>query len=361
MRRRKTSACFTIQAVSRVQCPLQIEIQNRRSIFKMSDVRKDTPNSAALAVSYVCVDEESAGQRLDNFLVRLCKGVPKSHIYRIIRSGEVRIDGKRADASSHVEAGNKIRVPPIRVAQRDNVQKNVGGAARQFQFDVLFEDDALLAIAKPAGIAVHGGSGIDFGVIEALRAQRPEARFLELAHRLDRDTSGVLLIGKKRSALKVLHDMFRQSTADKRYLALVSGVWTEKMRDVRLGLDKFLTDDGERRVEVSAEEGRFSHSIFRKRDTGQFFSLVEAQIKTGRTHQIRVHLAHLGFPIAGDDKYGDFALNKTLAKTGLKRMFLHAMRIRFPHPVSGEMMTLEAELPVDLTKFIESRKAKGAF
>ena len=319
----------------------------------MNEVRKADPKNAALTVSYVRVDAESEGQRLDNFLVRICKGVPKSHIYRIVRSGEVRIDGKRCEAATRLVTGTEIRLPPMRVATVDNSRKSaVSAAAERFQFDVLFEDDAMLAIAKPAGLAVHGGSGLDFGVIEALRAQRPEARFLELAHRLDRETSGILLIGKKRSSLRQLHEMFRQGMADKRYLTLVSGHWTEKVKDVRLPLDKFLTEDGERRVAVNREEGRYAHSIFRLREAGRQFSLIEAQIKTGRTHQIRVHLSHLGFPIAADDKYGDFALNKQLAKEGLKRMFLHAWKIRFPHPVTHESITLEMPLPLDLENFL---------
>ena len=325
----------------------------------MTEVRKEATAGAPLAVSYARVDEESAGQRLDNFLLRLCKGVPKSHIYRIVRSGEVRVDGHRVEASTRLVTGNEVRIPPIRVARSDNFQKKPDNAARagRFVFDVLFEDDALLVIDKPAGLAVHGGSGLDFGVIEALRLQRPEARFLELAHRLDRETSGILLIGKKRSALKVLHDMFRQGAGDKRYLALVSGQWTEKLKDVRLPLEKYLTEDGERRVSVSGEDGRFAHTIFRKVDSGRRFSLVEAQIKTGRTHQIRVHLSHLGFPIAGDDKYGDFALNKALAKEGLKRMFLHAWKMRFPHPVSGDALAMEAPLPADLSGFLERTRS----
>jgi 23S rRNA pseudouridine955/2504/2580 synthase len=218
---------------------------------------------------------------------------------------------------------------------------------------LLFEDEALLAIDKPAGIAVHGGSGVSFGVIEALRRQRPLAKFLELAHRLDRETSGILLVGKKRSALVKLHDMFRDGgrSADKRYLVLVSGRWMDKSRNVRLPLHKYLLENGERRVRV-AEEGKPSHTIFRLVERWERFSLLEAQLKTGRTHQIRVHLAHLGFPIAGDEKYGDFSLNKSLAKEGLKRMFLHAWKMSFPHPLNDERMALEAPLPEALEGFL---------
>jgi 23S rRNA pseudouridine955/2504/2580 synthase len=340
---------------------LQIETQIRRSIFNMSDVRKEAAKNEAFSVSYARVEEDSAGQRLDNFLIRICKGVPKSHIYRIVRSGEVRVDGKRAEAATRLVAGNEVRIPPIRLANRDAAEGAAASGARRLTFEVLFEDEALLVLSKPAGLAVHGGSGVDYGLIEALRAQRPEAKFLELAHRLDRETSGILLVGKKRPALKVLHDMFRQGGADKRYLALVAGEWTEKLKDVRLPLDKFLTEGGERRVTVAtdAEQGRYAHSVFRKVDSGRRFSLVEAQIKTGRTHQIRVHLAHLGFPIAGDDKYGDFALNKALAPKGLKRMFLHAWRMRFPHPVTGAPLSFEVPLPGELAGFVDRLKSTG--
>ena len=325
----------------------------------MDELRKAIVNHA---VSHWQIDAESAGQRLDNFLVRSLKGVPKSHLYRIVRSGEVRINGRRVDVSYRLNVGDEVRIPPIRVAAPSDLQKNPVNAtrARRIDFPILFEDEALLAINKPAGIAVHGGSGVDFGVIEALREQRPEARFLELAHRLDRETSGILLVGKKRSALKVLHDMFRQGTSDKRYLALVSGHWEAPVKDVRLPLLKYLTEEGERRVSVDAEgSGKFSHTIFRKQRSGSRFSLVEAQLKTGRTHQIRVHLAHIGFPIAGDDKYGDFALNRRLLGEGLKRMFLHAWKIRFPHPVSGQTLTLEAGLPKELELFMSRVLANG--
>ena len=325
----------------------------------MSELRKTIVNQA---VSKQVIDEESAGQRLDNFLVRILKGVPKSHLYRIVRSGEVRINGGRVDVAYRVSVGDEIRIPPIRVSAAADLQKKPGNATRaqQVTLPVLFEDETLLVINKPAGIAVHGGSGLDFGVIEALRLQRPEARFLELAHRLDRETSGILLIGKKRSSLKVLHDMFRHGGSDKRYLALVSGRWVDAVKDVRLPLNKYLTDGGERRVSVGGEDGKFAHTIFRKRLTGQEFSLVEAQLKTGRTHQIRVHLSHSGFPIAGDDKYGDFPLNKKLAGEGLKRMFLHAWRIRFPHPVSGVTLSIEAPLPKELDQFLATLRLEGS-
>ena len=229
-------------------------------------------------------------------------------------------------------------------------------------FPVVFEDEALLVIDKPAGVAVHGGSGVDFGVIEQLRRARPTARFLELAQRLDRETSGLLIIGKKRAALVRLHDQFRDGGIDKRYLALVRGHWRDKLRNVKLPLHKYLTAEGERRVRVSPE-GKEAHSIMRLKACWQTtlgeFCLLEVELRTGRTHQIRVHLAHLGFPILGDEKYGDFALNRDLQKTGLKRMFLHAAAMRLPHPLSGEKLDLAAALPAELEKFLEKLGKSG--
>jgi 23S rRNA pseudouridine955/2504/2580 synthase len=220
------------------------------------------------------------------------------------------------------------------------------------EFAVVFEDEALLVLDKPAGVAVHGGSGVSFGVIEQLRRSRPQAKFLELAHRLDRETSGLLIVAKKRSALTQLHDQFRDGQIAKRYLALVKGHWPNPVQHVRLALEKYLTEDGERRVSVNAD-GKPAHSIVRRVARWQNFSLVEVELKTGRTHQIRVHLTHLGFPLAGDDKYGDFALNRDLMKVGLKRMFLHAAKLGLPHPLTSERIDLESPLPGDLQAFID--------
>ena len=315
----------------------------------MAEVSKDS-------VTQAIVSEDEQGQRIDNFLLRVCKGVPKSHVYRIVRSGEIRINGKRVDASYRLRQGDVMRIPPIRVAHRQD--EIIAGAELKVELPIIFEDDALLVIDKPAGIAVHGGSGVSFGVIEALRRQRPQSRFLELAHRLDRETWGILLVGKKRSALTALHDMFRDGSVgsgerktDKRYLVLVKGRWMDPVRHVRLPLHKYLLESGERRVRV-AEDGKPSHTIFRLKARWQNYSLLEAELKSGRTHQIRVHLAHTGFPIAGDDKYGDFVFNRELQKIGLKRMFLHAFRLRFPHPLSGQEMLLEAPLPTVLSDFV---------
>lgn len=208
-----------------------------------------------------------------------------------------------------------------------------------------------MVVDKPAGMAVHGGSGVSFGVIEQLRRQRPQARFLELAHRLDRETSGLLLVAKRRSTLTALHEMFRRGRIRKRYLALVKGRWHDPQRHIKFSLRKYLTEEGERRVCVS-QEGKAAHSIVRLLARWENFSLIEVELETGRTHQIRVHLAHLGFPLCGDDKYGDFALNKDLQKQGLGRMFLHAARLAFDHPASGERMELAARLPEDLLVFL---------
>ncbi|MCK9284252.1 MAG: RluA family pseudouridine synthase [Rhodocyclaceae bacterium] len=305
----------------------------------MNDLSKD---SATLLE----VGEESAGQRIDNFLLRLAKGVPKSHVYRVLRSGEVRVNKGRIGADYRLQLGDVVRVPPIRVADRP-----VAAAVPARDFAVAFEDDALIVIDKPAGVAVHGGSGVSFGIIEQLRRARPQAKFLELAHRLDRETSGLLLVAKKRSALTRLHDLFRDGGIAKRYLALVRGRWMNPTQHVRLALHKYLNAEGERRVSVSAE-GKEAHSIVRLVARWQNFSLVEVELKTGRTHQIRVHLSHLGFPLAGDDKYGDFALNRSLQKVGLKRMFLHAAQLSFPHPLNGDRVALASSLPAELAAFV---------
>ena len=307
---------------------------------------KASPN--APAVRHVDVTEDEAGQRIDNYLIARLKGVPKSRIYRIIRGGEVRINSKRVEASQKVAAGDRIRIPPVRVADRDEPE-----AAPHFKMPVLFEDEWIIAIDNPAGLAVHGGSGVAHGVIESLRSMRPEARFLELVHRLDRETSGVLLIAKKRVALVALHEMLRTHNLDKRYLVAVSGRFRNERQRVRLALAKRTTREGERRVSVS-EEGQDAETIFHRLARGEDASLLEAQLLTGRTHQIRVHLAHLGHPVLGDDKYGDFDLNKALRKRGLKRMFLHASRLVLDHPVSGRQLELVSPLPAELERFARS-------
>lgn len=311
------------------------------------------PSSGALPqVRLLTISDEEADQRIDNFLLRICKGVPKSHVYRVLRSGEVRVNKGRVDQTYRLCSGDVVRVPPIRIAQTTEPR------APAAEFEVLFEDSALLVINKPAGVAVHGGSGVSYGVIEQLRASRPTAKFLELVHRLDRETSGILLLAKKRSALTDLHRQMRDGETDKRYLTLIAGQWTNKRQHVKLSLFKYTTPGGERRVRVQAD-GQASHTVFNLIKKSDEYALLEAELKTGRTHQIRVHLASSGFPIVGDDKYGDFALNKALQKkegsrAALKRMFLHAYQLTFQHPDTGVSTTVRANLPADCLSFLES-------
>jgi len=321
---------------------------------------------ASAQVKLVEVDEESAGQRLDNFLIRQLKGVPKTHVYRIIRSGEVRVNKGRAAADTRVAAGDMVRLPPVRVSEK--IAEKLDKPAPAREFPILLEDEHLIAIDKPAGVAVHGGSGVSFGVIEQLRQARPGAKLLELVHRLDRETSGILLVAKKRSALLKLQDQFRERETGKTYLALVVGAWPANKKVVDVPLHKYLQADGERRVKVVAKDdpdGMRSITLVKVREVipakagiqGPAFTLLEVTIKTGRTHQIRVHLASQGHPIAGDDKYGDFELNKALQKRGLKRMFLHAWRLQFNHPDTGERIELLAAMPPELKKFADHAQA----
>lgn len=296
--------------------------------------------TAILAVQMIQIDAEQVGQRIDNFLVKVCKGVPKSHIYKAIRSGQVRVNKGRCQAEYRLQEGDAVRIPPFRMPGPD-AKRKVPAA----QFPIVFEDDAMLVVDKPAGVAVHGGSGVSFGVIEQLRAARPDARFLELAHRLDRETSGLLILAKKRSALLALHQMMREGKGCKRYLALVVGDWVNDRQHLREPLLKWLTASGERRVKVDAL-GKAAHTVIMlKKRYGGRYSLLEAELKTGRTHQIRVHLAARGFPVLGDDKYGSDAIRAQFSKAGFGRMFLHAWRLDIPHPTHGELLHLEAELP----------------
>ena len=346
--------------------------------------------AASAQATLVTVDEDYAGQRLDNFLIRQLKGVPKTHVYRIIRSGEVRINKGRAQADTRVQSGDIVRLPPVRTSERaeqkaqamksimtevahHGASSTVGGYAPSKEFPILFEDDFVLAIDKPAGVAVHGGSGVSFGVIEQLRMARPEADFLELVHRLDRETSGILLIAKRRMALKLLQEQFRERETDKVYLALVSGNWPANQRVIDKALHKYLLPNGERRVKIVSNDhpdALRSVTLVKVKSPiaensqapGIAFTLLEVTIKTGRTHQIRVHLAGEGHPIAGDDKYGDFELNKALQKSSsgavpLKRMFLHAWSLKFNHPKTRKAVQLHAALPEELQQFLSQRTA----
>ncbi len=317
-----------------------------------------------LSAKTITVDEESAGQRLDNFLIKHLKGVPKTHIYRIIRSGEVRINKGRVDAQTRIEGGDLIRLPPLRVSKGEELVETLEtkDTTPAKEFPVLLEDEWMLAINKPSGVAVHGGSGVSFGVIEQLRSARPMAKLLELVHRLDKETSGILLIAKKRSALVQLQAQFKGRETGKTYLALVRGQWPSNKKVIDLPLLKYTlgpadgAGEGERRVKVLAHNdtsGLRAITLVKLSRLVGGYSLLEVTIKTGRTHQIRVHLASQGYPIVGDDKYGDFDHNRELKKMGLKRMFLHAWRLRFNHPNSEKSVLLEAPLPPELQEFID--------
>ena len=325
-------------------------------------------------VQTVSIDEDNAGQRLDNFLFKHLKGVPKTHVYRIIRSGEVRINKGRAQADTRLALGDVLRMPPVRISERAQQKAAAMSHAAALplsqvkQFTLLFEDEHFLVVDKPAGTAVHGGSGVSFGVIEQLRMARPQARFLELVHRLDRETSGILLVAKKRSALNHLQQQFRARETGKTYLALVLGAWPAQRKVLDKPLHKYLLpsidgNPGERRVKVVSKDdpdGMPALTLVKLLATaeqqGQIYSLLAVTIKTGRTHQIRVHLASEGCPIVGDDKYGDFDKNKSLARApvgqGLRRMFLHAWQFQCNHPVSAERLQFCSYLPEELAQFV---------
>ena len=313
------------------------------------------------SVSLITVAEHEAGQRLDNYLIKILKGVPKSHIHRIIRAGEVRLNKKRCKPDSRIQTGDLLRIPPVRTAEKQRSSENRAQAVPAREFTIIYEDDALLVIDKPAGIAVHGGSGVSFGVIEQIRRARPEARYLELVHRLDKDTSGLLMIAKKRSALVKLHEAIRNDHPKKIYLALGVGKLPNDSFHVKLPLFKYTGAQGEKMVRVS-EDGQSAHTIFRVLNRFSddllhqvglsHLTLVQATLKTGRTHQIRVHLQSQQCPIAGDERYGDYQANKRLQKLGLKRMFLHATELHLDHPLTGEKLILKAPLPQDLAQFV---------
>lgn len=297
----------------------------------------------SVGVQVVTVGEESSGQRIDNFLLKHLKGVPKSRIYRILRKGEVRVNKGRIKPEYRLKSGDSVRIPPIRVSDKPAPAKPGQGLQQLLEQSILYEDKALLVLNKPSGLAVHGGSGVSLGVIEALRAMRPEARFLELGHRLDRDTSGCLVIAKKRSALRAFQQLLREDGMDKVYLALVKGRWKGGKRGIDAPLRKNTLKSGERIVKVTPD-GKASLSIFTPETIYKECSLMRVKLVTGRTHQVRVHAQHSGHPIAGDDKYGDEAFNRQMAGMGLKRLFLHARELRFTLPEHG---TIHVEAPLD--------------
>lgn len=318
-------------------------------------------NSKPIKPYFVEVDDSRAGQRLDNFLLTHLKGVPKTHIYRIIRKGEVRVNKSRAKPATRLQTGDSVRIPPVR--QTAKTELNVSHEKYAFlQKAILFEDDALLVLNKPSGMAVHAGSGIQVGVIEAFRALRPNEKFIELVHRLDRETSGCLVLAKKASVLKQLHEDFKNNslktpTLDKRYLTLVKGQWRGDQRRVTKALNTQAKRQGERIVVVD-KQGSYASSIFTPVSVSATSSLLEVKLLTGRTHQVRVHALSENHPVAGDDKYGDRVFNRQLKGQGLNRLFLHAASIGFKHPVSAQMMQIRAPLPEELTKVLSNLSLK---
>ncbi|EGP05741.1 23S rRNA pseudouridylate synthase C [Pasteurella multocida subsp. gallicida str. Anand1_poultry] len=298
------------------------------------------------------ISEDEAGQRIDNYLLAKLKGVPKSLIYRILRKGEVRVNKGRIKPEYKLQANDIVRVPPVRVSEKEHAPISTKlNKVSQLEKQILFEDECLLVLNKPSGIAVHGGSGLNFGVIEALRTLRPDARFLELVHRLDRDTSGILLVAKKRSALRSLHEQLREKTVQKDYLALVRGQWQSHCKVVKAPLLKNELSSGERIVRVS-EQGKPSETRFSIEERYEYATLVKASPVTGRTHQIRVHTQYAGHPIALDDKYGDKHFDEQMTQLGLTRLFLHAFSIRFEHPKTGETLRINAPLDPEMKKIL---------
>jgi 23S rRNA pseudouridine955/2504/2580 synthase len=304
-------------------------------------------------VQTVPAGEAGDGQRLDNFLLRACKGVPKSHIYRLIRSGQVRVNGKRAKADTRLASTDLVRIPPIRLPEKaaePSTERQQARARQGKPLPIVFEDEGLIVINKPAGTAVHGGSGISFGVIEQLRATRPQEPFLELVHRLDRETSGLLMLARRRVVLTGLHEQIRRGQIEKLYQSVVFGKVPRRDQTIKHPLRKYVSRDGERRVSIDPENGKPAVTHWRatgrvELEPGRWLSRVRVHLETGRTHQIRVHLAHQGFPILGDRKYGDFDRNRELAARGVNRMLLHAVQLQIRHPLTGERLTFGAPAP----------------
>lgn len=304
------------------------------------------------SVQYLTIDSDTAGQRIDNFLRARLKGVPKSLVYRIVRKGEVRVNKKRIKPEYKLLDGDIVRIPPVRQSEATPLPSVKLNKVAEIENTILFEDDRLIVLNKPSGTAVHGGSGLSFGLIEGLRALRPNSPFLELVHRLDRETSGCILIAKKRSALRSLHEQLREKTVDKRYLALVSGAWPENRYKVKAPLHKNVLQSGERMVFVN-DNGKPSETRFHIKQRYAKATLVEASPITGRTHQIRVHCQHAGHPIAGDPKYGDNNFDQYLLQFGSQRLFLHAHSIQFVHPHTEKVCKFEAPLEPRLTTLLK--------
>lgn len=309
---------------------------------------KPAHSEPTVRVQYLEVDADHAGQRLDNYLFTSCKGVPKSHLYRLVRQGQIRINRGRRRADYRLQVGDVVRIPPLRLAARATIT----GEPVALEDRIVYEDADLLVVDKPAGLAVHGGSGVKLGLIEALRGRPSRPRFLELVHRLDRDTSGCLMVAKRRSTLLALHADLRAGRVEKRYIALVRDHWTGRSHQIKASLQKFRLRSGERMVEVSGGGKEAQTRFVPKRQYAES-TLCEIELLTGRTHQVRVHAAYAGHPVAGDQKYGDREFNRKMRERGLKRLFLHAQGLRFRHPRSGERMEVSAPLPPELSDLLE--------
>ncbi len=315
----------------------------------------EKPSFVSVKVELIEINSSQEQQRIDNFLIKSLKGVPKSRIYRMIRKGEVRVNRGRVRAEYRIQAHDIVRIPPIRRSPPKS-KPSVGGKNKiQLENRILFEDDDLMVINKPSGLPVHGGSRVNAGLIELFRAIRPDAKFLELVHRLDRGTSGCLLLAKKRSCLLKLHELFRSNQVQKYYTALVCGRWQPKKLLIDAPLKKNIQQSGERIVKVSTS-GKVAKTLFRRMQRYKFATIVEAKLLTGRTHQIRVHAAYTGHPIAGDDRYGSKTDNRYFEEKGLKRLFLHASTVKLRHPISAKPLLIHAPIDEDLAKLIQHLK-----
>ncbi len=326
-----------------------ITLNLHRCCNKLSDLNQNNPFAS---VTFHTVDGEYAGQRLDNFLIRLLKGVPKSRIYRLLRKGEVRVNKGRVKPDTRLNQGDVIRIAPIRVSTGESSGSPSSQFRKRLNQSIIFEDDALLIVNKPSGIAVHGGSGVSYGVIEGLRADRPDCKYLELAHRLDRDTSGCLMLAKSRSALISIQQSMQNNLIKKSYQALVKGRWPKGKSVINAPLKKNTLSSGERMVRVDAQ-GKASATHFKVARNYMDATLLDVSLETGRTHQIRVHCQFSSQPIAGDSKYGDPVFNQYLRGFGLKRLFLHASSLKFKHPISGDLVDVQAELPNELNSVLD--------
>lgn len=309
-------------------------------------------DTIAVGVKFLTIDPANEGQRVDNYLITKLKGVPKSRIYRILRKGEVRVNKGRVKPEYRLKGGDVVRIPPIRMSEKGDTVPPSAAILEHLNERIIYEDKGVLVLNKASGMAVHGGSGVNYGVIEALRRLRPEAPFLELVHRLDRDTSGCLLIAKRRSVLRFLHEQLREGSMDKEYLALVKGQWSKRKIVVNTPLKRYELQNGERMVRVDAE-GKASESHFFLQQNFRNASLVRVALLTGRTHQIRVHACHSGHPLAGDPKYGDEQFNKEMRDMGMKRLFLHAEKLSFAVPYEEERITVTAPLGAELSSFLK--------